>query len=120
MDFCSTPIFNIKKVDKSTNFTADWIISHVIQHNSLCRDKMKYYVTDHLSYGLYIMSHVTLSCMHKLSPASTLDAQNKQRLRSKQPSHAHIYIYIYIYIHIYKTTPYNYIITTFKTISWLN
>jgi hypothetical protein len=42
MDFYSTPVFSMKKVDNSTNLTAGRIINHRAHHNSLYWDKNKH------------------------------------------------------------------------------
>jgi hypothetical protein len=72
MDFCSTHVFGIKKVN-GANFAAGGIINHSTQHKSLRRDKNKHQVASYVMVYKAV-SHVTLPHIRELSPAPTLVA----------------------------------------------
>jgi hypothetical protein len=73
MDFRSTRVFSVKKADNSANFAAGGNINGRTHRNSLCSSKNKHYMTSYVM--LYkAMSHVTLSHMRELFPATTLVA----------------------------------------------
>jgi hypothetical protein len=71
MNFRNTHVFRVNKADNSSNFAAGGIIDRRAQHNSLCRDKNKRYVTNYVMV-YKIMSRATLPRMQELSPAPTL------------------------------------------------
>jgi hypothetical protein len=71
MDFNGTHDFFVEKADNSTNLAAGGNISGRAQHNSLCRDKNKHYVTSYVTV-YKAMSHMMLPRMRELSPAPTL------------------------------------------------
>jgi hypothetical protein len=61
----------VKKADISASFADGGIINHRIQHNSLCTDKNKHYVTYYMKV-YKAMNHVALTSMGELSFAPTL------------------------------------------------
>jgi hypothetical protein len=71
MDFHSTRVFSMKKVDDIANFAGGMIINHRTYHNSLCRGKNKHQDTNYIMVQK-AMSHVTLPGIRNLIPAPTL------------------------------------------------
>jgi hypothetical protein len=63
----------MNKLDKSVNFTAEGIINHRTQHNSLCKEKAKHCVTSYVMV-YKAMGYMTLPRMWKLYRAPTLVA----------------------------------------------
>jgi hypothetical protein len=66
MDFRIYNVFGVKKADNRANFAAGGIINRTTNHNSLCRDKNKHYVTSYVMV-YKVVSYVTLPRVRELS-----------------------------------------------------
>jgi hypothetical protein len=73
MNFLSTQVSSMMKTDYIPNFAIGGIINRRTQHNSLCKDKNKHWLTSYVIV-YKALSHVTLLGMRKLSLACTVVA----------------------------------------------